>query len=369
MVNRCVVHVGMHKTGTTSIQQTLFRNPSVQGCHYIDFDRPNASLPMLAAFADEPAALPIFRQLGLSADEVTRLGQTARDTLARGLRTKGDVDGDCHLISGEEISKLSESGVRRLHQFLCSHVDDVQVVGYVRDAQGYMESAFQQRLKGGLSRLRLRALYPNYRERFEKFDTVLGRRKVHLWHFKPAQFPNHCVVHDLCARLGLSVDPASIVRANDSMSREAAALMLLYNQHATPLPPGPSSAQLNQHVLDTLRQVPGAKLRLAPTKLARVFAKERADLIWIRKRTGVSMGQLTEPTADDILDEDDLCRLMPATLDCLRRLTGVVLTDNPDRAEIGQALNEWRTRAPSPVQVVTGQTTAMAPSALPHQHH
>jgi len=33
----CLLHVGMHKTGSTSIQRTLHRNPTLQGATYLDF--------------------------------------------------------------------------------------------------------------------------------------------------------------------------------------------------------------------------------------------------------------------------------------------------------------------------------------------
>jgi len=49
IMRECILHIGLHKTGTSSIQQSLYRNPTVRGVDYPDLGRPNGSGPMLAA--------------------------------------------------------------------------------------------------------------------------------------------------------------------------------------------------------------------------------------------------------------------------------------------------------------------------------
>ncbi|NDY92628.1 cell envelope integrity protein TolA [Ideonella livida] len=307
MAKTCIVHVGMHKTGTSSIQQTLFRNASLQGLHYVDLDTPNASYPMLLAFAERLEGLPYYGRLGTPLSELEVLRQRMRDTLVKELSKPFER----FLISGEEISKMSETEVRAMADLLRSCVDEVRVVAYVRDVKGYMESALQQRLKGGSLDLgrRMRVLYPDYRDRFQKFETVFGPDRVSLWPFRPDAFPERCVVRDLAARLDFRLDLGTIVRSNESMSAEAAALLYLVRKWLPPLPKGQDSLAGERKLVRAISHLPGRKLRLAPQTVLETATPQADDLAWIAARVGQELLLPGVAGEGDLRDEEDLVAL------------------------------------------------------------
>ena len=77
----CYVHFGMHKTGTSSIQQTLFALQGRDDWVYLNANTPNSSLALMAAFGEDPASMGMFRRLQLSAEQL----QNRRDRVRRQL--------------------------------------------------------------------------------------------------------------------------------------------------------------------------------------------------------------------------------------------------------------------------------------------
>ena len=60
----CILHFGMHKTGSSSIQESLVRELDDPGFHYCALDDTgtgNASGPLLRAFLTDPQSHPILR--------------------------------------------------------------------------------------------------------------------------------------------------------------------------------------------------------------------------------------------------------------------------------------------------------------------
>ena len=52
MMKRLIVHIGIHKTGTSSIQDSLALNLDDPGFEYISLGAPNGSLALSRAFDD-----------------------------------------------------------------------------------------------------------------------------------------------------------------------------------------------------------------------------------------------------------------------------------------------------------------------------
>jgi hypothetical protein len=339
MTRQCIVHIGMHKTGSTSIQHSLFRNTSLTGAVYIDLDVANASGRLATLFSEEPGQTLHARLHGLSNDEVS----SRQRRLSVLLSQQFDVDADRFILSGEAISRFAPSEVERLFNFLRTRVDSVEVVGYVRGAAGFMQSALQQRVKGSPAKhLTLANLYPRYRSMFEKFDQIVGRERVQLWPFEPRQFPEQCVVRDFCQRLQLSLDEATIVRVNESLSRQATVLMYLYRMFAPVLPPGPGTVTAEKNLVMRLADLAGGGVRLSPKTLRPIFDRHRNDLDWMAARLGVSVSALGEALPDDVGTEADLLQVAPQTLAWLSEQLGEPSLADASPEQIGAAMGRLR---------------------------
>jgi len=183
-----IIHAGMHKTGSTSIQHTFNK---------LDGDRvdipPRRGVDCNIWFYElfvRPAEFPEIRAQKIAKYRLF-LRTLERRRSGRALRPL--------LISGEGMSydhKRAEKGLIAMAEYLREHSgEDVRVIAYVRPPRSFMSSWFQQKSRGTIRNFMIdpdarrwqtvpNAYWPRYRVRFEKFDTIFGRENVTL---KPFQ--------------------------------------------------------------------------------------------------------------------------------------------------------------------------------------
>lgn len=335
----CIVHIGMNKTGSTSIQTSLFRNPSLRGARYMDFNMADAGMALQYVLLPGEGIPSHAQRHGLSLQEIEQRRSQAFEAARRQLAMRQERA----LISGEMISFLHTEHLERLRDLITSQGRTPKIVAYVRDARGMMDSGLQQGAKVGMHQLELDAIFPRYKARLEPHDAVFGRDNVQLWHFVPKAFPGQCVVQDFCARLGLTLDTKNIKRTNESLSRPAVALLMLYWRHHANNPKAVVSAgaqQLRNVIKNLPKAVTAQKCRLAPEVLEPVFRRYRGQLAWIEDRMGVNMADLGDARPDDIRTPEDLLRLSPPVLDGLQKLLGRSLGAHPRPDVLGAAIDE-----------------------------
>lgn len=300
MTRTCVLHVGMHKTGSTSVQHSLFRARTLRGATYLHAGKPNSSPPLQTAFRDDPGQADYHRLLGSTPEAMAQEAAEVRAALRQRLAGPGER----FVLSAEALPLLAPHELARLRDFLLQQVDRLEVVAYVREPHGFLESWLQERVKVGLlDRLDLPALYPAYRARFEPFDQVFGRPQVTLWPYDPARFPQGCVVRDFCARTGLQIDPAEIERVNESLPLDGLRLLYAWRRFGPPLEIGPRGRRLNRALVDLLRSQGGAAPRLSHALTAPLLAAQAEDLAWMADRLGEPMPARAPETAQALDSE------------------------------------------------------------------
>src|SRR5690606_31421731 len=125
----------------------------------------------------------------------------------------------------EGVGLLDPAGLADLHAFASAHARDVRVVAYVRPPRSFMESAFQQRVKGGLAGFSLDGLHPRYRNRLLPIEKAFGRPALRLLPYRRERLRDGDVVADFCAHIGLEAPPNAVSELNQALSRPAVALL------------------------------------------------------------------------------------------------------------------------------------------------
>ena len=128
-MKRCWIHIGMHKTGTTSVQSNLADTPDPDGWTILKTGgRPNMGMALYAMFATEPHKFHLFAKKGLSEQQVAEKGERLRRQLRKSIkRTTAETVVISAAIEEEiaqmpedeqpeylEMNGLSESGLDRL---------------------------------------------------------------------------------------------------------------------------------------------------------------------------------------------------------------------------------------------------------------
>lgn len=281
-MRRIVLHVGTHKTGSTSIQKTLahFRAELERvgidlypGSNHTDFYR---------AFTDTPQS---FHQYYRG----WRQRMRAESTRARIRRQMMTAPESIHLVSAEDISLLTVAGLRALYNFLrddCD-IDEIVVVCLLREPLDYLNSSLQQFVKPGLTALHdfIDDDFANYRlqgcpdfrggmanilEQLyfpipQRLVEVFGRDHVHFVHFGTAVsrgLTSSVLDHVLP---GQSLPWLQELRYNEAMSHEACLLLAAYNEREPLLfHDGRLNKRRNRekHVVPLLRSIRGRKASL-----------------------------------------------------------------------------------------------------------
>jgi len=220
-----ILHVGMHKTGTTSIQRSL-QDLSQSRARYVQLGTSNHSVPIVTAFSVDPTQMGMHKRAGREAGDIAALKEKTLQGLQSELSRGREFDK--FVISGEGIVALPPPALRALRSALLAQVPRVQAFAYVREPVGYSVSAFQQRVKSGAAPHRL--AQPDYRKKFERFINVFGRENFSTRVFSRERLKDGSVVADFCATWGLPYDAGREVRTNESISEAVVKLLHLFNR-------------------------------------------------------------------------------------------------------------------------------------------
>lgn len=281
------IHIGLHKTGTTSIQAMLFNNRKAllaHGINYLPLGE-NHSVALYPLFAAEPHRYRPNRAAGIDTEQKAAKKNAA--TLASLLRELERNTSDSVVISGEDLSMLPAEGLKRLKETLAPHAARFRIIVYVRDPVATVTSIFQQRLRRGQTyqQISRRPPRPGYQRIAASID-VFGRENVDVRLFDSARFPNGDLIADFLSAIGAVPEVAGKLapeRANVGLSHEAALLLHEINRLR---PPEGRLSLPRAEFLRLLAAIPGQPYRVPPEAMAAAQPAIDEDLRWLRGLLG-----------------------------------------------------------------------------------
>ncbi|WP_171237125.1 hypothetical protein [Ruegeria sp. HKCCA6837] len=164
---KCIIHVGVHKTGSASIQGVL-NGYKTKEYAYADMGEVNHSIPFQTLFL--PHSMEgHWRRLGQCPIEKRKHYQ---ERLAAALRCEQDGI----IFSGENISSLDAEELRRMRVALERVCSEFKVVVFVRDPLSWAMSNMQETVKhGGLVRTD-----PAICERYRNLGRVFQNEEISI---------------------------------------------------------------------------------------------------------------------------------------------------------------------------------------------
>ena len=342
-MSACIIHYGMPKTGSSSIQTWLLRSLADPRFTNLDLGRRGSGNLIAAAFRTDPRQHHRNLKRGLTPAQVLQESASTRAVFAQQLV---GIGGRTALLSAELLANFSHAEFAGLCDFIRPHAADLSAVGYVRSPRGFMESVFQQRVKSGTGSFKLEQNYPRYRERFEKFETVLGREHVAYWLFAPTAFAGGCVVQDFCSHLGIRFDSSTVQRVNDSLSLPAIRLLYAYRKYGPGFGAGAQALHENGLLKARLRELEGPPLRFHEALAGPVLDARRADIEWMEERLQRRFTETPVASQDAVQGEEDLLRFCPGSIAWLGRQLGRTVPDATkiEPHEVAALVHELRLR-------------------------
>ncbi len=280
-MSELILHIGMHKTGTTSIQASLkqFDNGSVRYAQLCDV---NHSIPLYTLFSSERHDYHIHHSRGHSDADIDQMVVDTRADLDKELA----LGRDRLIVSGEDISLIDPDGVKALAEYLDGKVERVRIIAYVRDPVGYASSALQQRLRGGGKALAVPN--PEYRMRFEKYIDCFGESAVEFVSFDECLREGASIVQDFCGRVGIDPSEVEERRANESTTLECARMIYRFNDTGLPASGNMRLVRTRLRFIHQLGQIfPGPSFKIPLECISQCV--DWSDVAWMENATGLSL--------------------------------------------------------------------------------
>lgn len=301
MAPQVFLHIGMNKTGSTSIQATLkkFDDGRIRYAHLND---QNHSIPIYSLFSANKYDYHIHKRLGRSKADIDQLNEGTLKDLEREL----SMDRDTIIMSGEDISLLDRDGVNSLLALLKARARSVKVMAYVRPVAGFASSAFQQYIAGGMKEVVLPK--PNYRKRFEAFVDCPDVDDMEFIEFSRSNLKNGSVVSDFCARTGIDEANVKEKQSNVSMSLQSAQLIYHFNRFGLPSSGSELVTKSRNRFVGFIRQNFSGEKFSMPNEMVRAFS-DMDDVLWMEGVSGMELLPKGDPGSETESLEDVSQRL------------------------------------------------------------
>lgn len=290
------LHIGLHKTGSSSIQIALSkarRRLRHMGITYPGSEANHAELYL--AFCDHPEREHSNVRRGICTPEAAkRSNMKFLDAIASELQVNRSRK---VILSAEGLSSLSQSGIERLKAFIRPFADRVKVVCFVRNPIGFATSYAQESVFGGklIEESLQSPELPQYRSKIGRFVRAFGRDNVVVCDFdalRQAQEP-------LLQRFILAIDEApdeygfvQEERANIAMTLESVRIFDAINRRY-PLYSGARRNSARANVPRAwLRNVGRTPFNLPCDWQARVQNECKQDVEWLSENFGIELNSV-----------------------------------------------------------------------------
>ncbi|MGQ0335427.1 hypothetical protein [Halomonas elongata] len=293
----------MHKTGSSSIQNALYGYDDGE-VEYLKLRRPNHSLELVSAIMPDIENYAQIKKRKLSSQQLAEYKRISERDFFDAL---DNASGKDVIISSEYFSQpgaQARNNLDKLKAVLDKYFDKIRVIAYVRAPKNFMESALQERVKGGDTQITMRSLYPFYRGRLEKFYELFGSDSVDLIDYDPSSFPNGSVVSDFSKRLGLTLGKKASVRSNEKLGFEALSFLYSYNSFRGFANPACRFVNYSSEFISGLRSLSDSPFSISPRVVEEIFDLNSEDVKWTEQATSQSYntsgssGYLVEKLSD-----------------------------------------------------------------------
>lgn len=225
-----ILHIGLHKTGSTAIQAAL-SGYDHQRIMYADLapkgvlGNKNHSIPVIACFKEDFYSYKTFKDRGLSTEEIKKLQTIYRNNF----ENLKNLNKDKIIISGEEISNLSNDEANSLLEFFNKIFKKIIVIAYVRNPISFAASSFQQQLKGGIHELP-DYFSPRYKHSLQRFKDHHYVSELVVRDYSLLSKKQIDIVTDFRDLCGIKTNNEKTAPKNSSLSNESIKILFRLNQ-------------------------------------------------------------------------------------------------------------------------------------------
>lgn len=296
-IRKIILHAGLPKTATTSLQGALFagRESLLEQCGiFYPGAEPNHTNALCTAFLDDPRQHITNKTRGMTDLDVLLAEAAAiRERFAEEIRA---ADPQVVLFSAEGMSNLSRTELGKFREWAAQFCDQIEVLYYVRNPIRYTTSVMQQHIKGGevLDNMYFAPPLGSFRGRLTNAIRAFGRENVAVHTFEDmVRHPGGISTHFLHA-IGVENEKVitevreKCITENESMSQAAALILSSLNRQRPLFVDGQRAQRRTFSELATISQIKGAKFSLPDEVVDRIILMSLEDIGWLSATFGIT---------------------------------------------------------------------------------
>lgn len=230
-----ILHAGLHKTGTTSIQGNCYRHRELllqEGIVYPSFkfrhkNIVNHSDCITADICKNPGGYGAAFRQQVKADPFL-LREAIKPQMDELLQ---EPKAETLILSGEGVCEYDNDDLQALFERLQVHTEKLRVVAYIRSPQSSLESILQQRVKSGMV-VDPEDLTSVVRQRYHRLRDNFSEHLETINFHEALEHPGGLVGHFM-ALVGVSEEKLmglDFQTSNERVTREAYKMMLALNR-------------------------------------------------------------------------------------------------------------------------------------------
>jgi hypothetical protein len=295
---KIILHIGLPKTGTTTIQNVLHANRDFllrrEGALHPSL-APNQNTAFNTIFRDDPRKLKANKRAGFTTEEIAARRKRFLNSLDAEISSS---EWDTLLLSAEGVSNLLEPELLRLREWGEKYSSEWIVLVCVRHPVDWSRSVIQQRLKGGdtLQQLYEEPPTPKYRWKISRAISVFGQENVRVFDFEGAVKKEGGIVRAFAEQAGLNASSGEFlasraVRYNESLSLEAAWILSSLNRQRPMFVDNVLAPRRSQRrdELFYLKRIEGRKFDVPDSVKEKIRSHSREDVAWLNETFGLEL--------------------------------------------------------------------------------
>lgn len=281
---RAIIHAGVHKTGTTSIQASLEKSVDLLRNQGIRF-------PIKGGYNHTSVLADAFKPFRTTQAENPAQCRPIDDFIP-------PQDGSIHTVifSAEGLSNFNHESRLQFARWLREHFDEIQYIVYTREPLGFASSMAQERLKTYLGETigEVVEIPPlvHYRGIIENWIKDLAPDDIRVFDFKVASQSENGLFHHFCAQCGIEMTEsiaANEIRENSSLSLPGAYMLSALNTfQPVKLANGLPNPVRDETDHRNFTQIGGPKFRLPIETEKFVLERLHDEILWLDKEFGIS---------------------------------------------------------------------------------
>ena len=344
MANKCYIHIGMHKTGSSSIQETFcgekFKSSKIK---YFPILGPNHGVGFKKLFPHIKSSKELKKL------EFESCLPLLKENIYMNLiyKTAKELENENIFFSGEDFSNSSYV-VDLVNHIFPNH--EIEVICYIRNPIDFASSGFQQRVKGpGVhsfnKEINFNNLIPDYRQKFEPYVKNNKISKLHIKEYKRTNLIDGDVIDDIAKIMKLEPVEYNKVISNESVDGIVVAYTFLLKtskiyKAATKVLNNKLVSKTNQKFLKNFESNKSPKIILCGKKLNLALNEKKDSIKWIEDYLSTKFEEKINQDKDAfyINDEYDIFALAKENVQILENLKRKIKIKTDNIAELSNRL-------------------------------